>query len=420
MSKIKIKESLTPETIALLNNLTKESIISFDDTSYKNLNEVIEIIKTNKASNQIKIKITDKEKFNKYLFDNPINYNNIIIELKDIDVSLTQYLTYEKKLYEMVKDAQNLSPFEKYIYAYNITKKFKEYKESPENLLDSRSLYKVLDDKYMVCVGFSEMFGDLLNKSLIKSIDIDSKVDSSYDKSSNNTEPVEGITKPTNQQEHERRYVYIKDEKYGIDGFYITDPTWDNDLDEDYYNHLVLTDREINEQDRYNWLMVNGHSELFNVSSLEEYYQKINFIQTRKDFFNLRYTFKQIIKIVSTLDPEYVRILENKYPFILQLKWPADFTSLINEIGEYLISRVNKEISGTTIMEAVSNVYRNAYGYTLEECEIKMQDIIEKNKQRQAIFFPKRFKISEDGTKEIVMNEKNKFELSDNPSSKLK
>ena len=48
------------------------------------------------------------------------------------------------------------SPFEKYIYAYNITKRFKEYKENDEDRTKARNIYDIL---------FNEVISKVLKKS---------------------------------------------------------------------------------------------------------------------------------------------------------------------------------------------------------------------------------------------------------------
>lgn len=65
-------------------------------------------------------------------------------------------------------------------------------------------------------------------------------------------------------------------------------------------------------------------------------------------------------------------------------------------------------------MEAVENVYKKAYGYSEQQGKIKIASIIEENRIRQEQQFPKRYKINENGIKEVIMNDKNKFDLKQN------
>ena len=106
----------------------------------------------------------------------------------------------------------NLSPFEKLICCYNITKSFKKYNDSPKGTLDNlppRSLYQVLVNEYMVCVGYSQMLRFLLNECGIDCVVYDD-----------------------NEHTHELVYATINDDKYGIHGYYKLDPTNDIRLDD--------------------------------------------------------------------------------------------------------------------------------------------------------------------------------------------
>lgn len=96
-------------------------------------------------------------------------------------ITLDNFFESEKKLWQLVGNTKNLSPFEKFIYDYNTTKKYKQYRENKEAPSASRNLYSILDNEYMVCVGYSNLLGDLLDKEDIPSIDHGVSVDISYD-----------------------------------------------------------------------------------------------------------------------------------------------------------------------------------------------------------------------------------------------
>ena len=174
-----------------------------------------------------------------------------------------------------------------------------------------------------------------------------------------------------------------------------------------------MTDKEVENARRYLWLDRYGEKELLNVSSIEEFCQKINFLLDRgKNFDNsLRGVIKGIINIIYFLDCKYIEGIKGKYTFIDDGNWPSDITDFIYDLGEYVVGHVNKEIYGETIMSAVRNVYKNAYGYSEEECDKRIEEIIFENKARQEKFFPKRYRIDSDGNSEVIMNEKNKFDI---------
>ena len=67
----------------------------------------------------------------------------------------------------------------------------------------------------------------------------------------------------------------------------------------------------------------------------------------------------------------------------------------------------------------MKNVYKKCYGYTDEMWNEERKKILEVNKKRQEIKFPKRYKIDEYGNKEIIMNEKNKFDISESENKTL-
>lgn len=419
----------TREEMLLMKDINNEELENFKFLSssisiklffdnYDNVFQVISKLEELQKDNKVIITIKNKEKFNKFLLKTSLSYENIYIKLGLHEYHLKEYLKFEKILYDCVKDINHLSPFEKYIYIYNITKKYKKYKENIKDKSESRDLYKILMNEYMVCVGFSHMLEDLLNKQNIENTDLSVSVDVSYD-GEKLDEEIFSEAKVAKKGEHARRYVYLKDEKYGIDGFYIADPTWDNDLEHDLYNHLAMTNLEASKARRYIWTHKNDSEELLNITSIEEYYEKINFIITREK--NKR-TLTNIIKdlvdsYIAKLDSNYIEKLKEKYNYISSYSWPEDINDLIYEIGEYLVNHVNKEIPGNTIMTAVSNVYKNAYGYSEEDCQKKMKEIIKENKEKQEYSFPKRYKIKEDGTKEVIMNEKNKFDIEINENS---
>lgn len=415
---IHINDVLKDDEIYNLKYINSECDLIFNEDSYIDVDNVINRLKKLGLNNRIVIDIKDKNKFNNYLLNNSFGDGNIYIKNSGMEVSLKDYLRFEKQLYELVEPAKDLSPFEKYIYAYNQTKKFKEYRENEEDKMSARELYQILENKFMVCVGFSEMFGDLLSKLNIDSKDLSISVDTSYDKAFKNEEDVEGVSKGTVKAGHARRYVYIKDEKYGIDGFYVADPTWDNDLEKDLYCHLALTDKEASNAKRYLWINKYSSLELFNVTSIEEFYKKINFLLNKNSDKTLDYFIKDLISDLSLLDKEYVNKLKEKYSFIDEYVWPEDITDMIYDLGDYIVSHANKEISGETIMEAVSNVYKNAYGYSDYQLDETMPKIIEENREMESKYFPIRYMIDSEGNQKVIMNENNKFDIIYNGKNK--
>ena len=81
------------------------------------------------------------------------------------------------------------------------------------------------------------------------------------------------------------------------------------------------------------------------------------------------------------------------------------------EVGEYIVNRVNRVISGEVLMTAIREMYDKTGEFTPEELDEKMASILEYNKTRQAKSFPTRYQVLDDGTRIPVMNEDNKFDI---------
>ena len=115
----------------------------------------------------------------------------------------------------------NFSTLEKLLYAYLLVsaKLYNKEIEEKESSSQSRSIYGVLNSDKIVCTGFANYL-----KAISKELnDNNLKVFSNFVKTKiveNNANTKFGL--------HENNIVYIKDDKYKIDGFYYLDPTWDS------------------------------------------------------------------------------------------------------------------------------------------------------------------------------------------------
>ena len=107
--------------------------------------------------------------------------------------------------------ANNLSPTEILMYAYDIMKTFR-YKENKEDKDKSRYLHNIVMTDYIVCVGYAKFMEQILKENNIKAIAV-------------------GVTCDLGNGEyggHERNLVYLDDDKYDIHGIYAIDTTWDS------------------------------------------------------------------------------------------------------------------------------------------------------------------------------------------------
>lgn len=173
----------------------------------------------------------------------PIN----IISQKNVSIlSLNEMKELNSRLDYMVAEIKNssLSPYEKYIAAYNIVKSFKKYRlyldnEGIDEVVSdqSRNPYLVLTNQYIVCAGYSSLLHLLLKKLDIPSHEWIIGV-------SDKSEAVASSVSKDNDT-HARLYVHIVDDKYGINGYYMCDPTFDSvdkeSSDLHGYRHLSMS-----------------------------------------------------------------------------------------------------------------------------------------------------------------------------------
>lgn len=113
--------------------------------------------------------------------------------------------------YKEIVTVNDLSPFEKLIFAYDIMKTF-TYKEG-DNLEDSRCVPNIIRTGNIVCVGYSKMLEMIINEMGIKSVGI-------------------SIAPTKDEAGHRRVAVKLDDDKYDIHGLFATDATWDRGIDE--------------------------------------------------------------------------------------------------------------------------------------------------------------------------------------------
>ena len=135
--------------------------------------------------------------------------------------------------------------------------------------------YKILDnDEYMVCVGFSNLFVDLLSKVGIEATTYSVGVDIGFDEMDAMSEGIDG-NYTTEYGAHSRVMVNLVDPKYNINGIYQSDPTWDNIIDEDSYTYSLLTFSEATKAKRYLY-QDKGKNELLYSKTISEFYSNVN------------------------------------------------------------------------------------------------------------------------------------------------
>lgn len=422
---------LSEDEIFYLKFLKRTAKVSFSSNNYENIFKCIERLRSTGHTGTITISFYDKNELNNYIFNNInsiTNFENIEVNLKGSVHTLTEYIKYERKLIDLILPAVNFSPFEKYLYAYNIVKKFKKYKENEDDKTSARDLYQIIDNEYMVCVGYSRLLGDLLDKLGIDNYEDSVSVDVGLDKISKDVTVLPDFVYDEKTGEmrevqteaagHSRRMAHIVDPKYNVDGYYFMDPTWDNDMQHDTYNYALMTQEEYIGMDRYNYYRRLSVSELFFVKNLEEFYFKINFYLDKNSKKTEVDVIRDLLNVFEQIDSEFYALLLNKYPGID--KYSRNFTkediqNVLVDMGERIVIKSNNLVDGHIFREGITVLY----SLTIDdekELESKVNEVMEYNKKRHALCFPTRYKIDRDDNKMVLHNMYNKFDLEDVPN----
>lgn len=414
---IDLDEPITDEQIKYFTYSSNNIKILFDYDDYENIFDTISKLRQLNKGYKYNIRLKDKNKFNSLILDNDsIDKSDIDINVNMQSVDLDEYIELEKMLCSMVEPAKDLSDFEKFLYAYDIVKHFKKYKESDDKIA-SRNLYQVIsNDEYMVCVGYANLLMDLLNKLGIDSYDYSVGVDIGFDIVDLNSENVRDDVESRNAG-HARVIVNIVDPKYNIDGFYVSDPTWDNELGNDSYTYALMTFDEMSKGRRYLYIdrQITG---LLDSKNIEQFYHGFNkFIDWNNADKNFTDENGQILVLDSFVDlfkdldtvfynklkPRFDKI--NMHNFDHQL-----FNEIVTDIGYYIINKNNNPIPLDSYKKAINVLYTKFYGISEAEVQKEVDKTIDFNKKRFDGAFPTTYKINRDGSKEIYSSLENKWD----------
>ena len=260
-----------------------------------------------------------------------IDGNNTPIKATDIQKTIkiiNGYVDYIKSL--------NLSPLEQIMFAYDIVRErvYNEEKAN-ESYLSSRDLTNVLLGNNIVCQGYANIL-----KSILIQLDI---------KCGN----IISINKSDETRGHARNLVYVNDKKYGVEGIYFLDATWDSKKvgeDQMYpyrYRYFLKTFDEIIKEENYDYKYdmlyprINESSQIkvldLKLSSKED----LEIIESVGTLSKLVYN-KNILSIIN-LYPEYRRIYQ------------IDDEKLENDV-QFLISLVDNKISAETFIKLYMHI----------------------------------------------------------------
>ena len=219
-----------PEVIKQLKDVEKNPlkyIQSADNVAiYFELEDIAEYIKRNPSIRNKRIILPGSYDFDmetksklKEIFGDDLSYIYLNTPGNSKQISFKEYSDSIDAIDNLVKyiDSFGFSPIEKIMFIYDLVRS-REYvrEDASEAYEKSRDLSEVLLGNRIVCLGYSKVFEALLEK-----VGISSKLDFLH--------PKEG------KSGHARNIIYVKDDKYDIDGVYFFDPTWNNNKGNNNY-----------------------------------------------------------------------------------------------------------------------------------------------------------------------------------------
>lgn len=328
------------------------------------------------------------------------------LNLKFVEVIIygdNSYYTLEEFIYEnnltgiMTIDIKNsdLSPLEKFMAVYKIVTSLKEYNENDDDLEASRLLKYILNNEYMVCCGFQSLLTELLRQVGIESVSFDVTVKDFSDNS---------------EEDHERAIVHIVDEKYDVNGYFVSDPTWDNNLERDSVIFSLNTFEETNKEMMMTYLTLedvffNNSDELEFDKKLKKYLDvKISEINNSSMVFNdgldnvLEVYNEVLIDIMSVL----YKLDYNKFISVISryntdkcnniiLDNVFEYEELFKELNSYFMSKTKQKVTREMIINTILEYRKTLFNDSEEELFRLRESILNYNIKRKEFYFPYEF-----------------------------
>ena len=212
-----IKETLPDAPLHIRINMQ-----NWRDEDYKEIQKLALIAKDAGFNVSVKIDANDRD----VLVEELKKWSEVEEKLKvfgvgvsyfeDADYSIKEVAEANSKINSIIEkiNATNASPMEKFLMAYRYVTS-RRYKENNENKSSSRDFISVMNSDDIVCVGYAKLLKRICDgigvKCVCQAVAVESENDITY---------------------HKNNLVYMKDEKYGISGWYYVDACWDSQKQE--------------------------------------------------------------------------------------------------------------------------------------------------------------------------------------------
>ena len=319
---------------------------------------------------------------------------------------LEDYIKAESAIAEMLKPIEQLelSPLEKFIYAFNTCKRFRKYKENEEDRANARNIMELFKpgNEHIVCVGFANILSELCKRLDIPITDVGLSVYRISD-----TNEVKRIGS------HARNFVRINDSKYGLDNMYMTDATWSNDFEFDSLVTALMTPYETLQ---LRSIVKFGETSIITARTYDEFLHAI-YVEFRN---NQHYNFDKTMEYLERLYPEFIsecltvqsyKTFKSKlFTKIEDYRLLYSDDSFMKKIFQFIETKTKQPISGEVLIDAAVNLYQKQNpNLSIEEIELYRKKIIEDNYYIYDCQVPPIVTEYRDGSKVITENEQNKF-----------
>lgn len=311
-----------------------KNIIICDDCnlSYENLKKYEDIF--GEFSDNLFFKLVGNKKL--------ISYSDCISTYK-----ILEEIVYNVKKY-------NFSPLENIMYIYDLVRDKVYNKESiGEDGCVSRDLSSSLLGNKIVCLGYARIFNALLEKLEIKSKEI-----YLYGEISG----------------HARNEVYIKDDKYGVNGVYYFDATWDSKKCENdnsflaSYRFFAMTKGEMDSID--NGKRIQQNFPYFSNNFVNEIKNLIE--ESGIDSVSDEYV-KSINHMAGMVNSKYLIDMLSYFNINSPFYGKRDLEEIVSELNE-IVSYFDNSLSADTLLMALYNVRKIQYYYDSDRYPFSLED----------------------------------------------
>lgn len=339
-------------------------------------------------------------------------FENIRTKLKisynGSEVTLDEYLVFYKKIKLILRDIENLelSPLEKYIYAFNYVKCFRKYKSTNDIFEEEyqRVIFKLLDEgnDLIVCTGFSALL-----KMLCNALNIDNEVVylTLYEINENNEMEHAGY--------HTRNIVRIIDDKYNINGLYISEIGWSNM----YKKIILLSLMNIVDSKNGENLIKTCTYDILCATSYDEFLKLIEISINNNEYQNLEELFNVLINIfpefssICNKSDKYNSYIRGKKRYFSILKVYED-ENILKGMYDIMEKYCHNYLDPKLVIEGAVNLYKKLHPQIKEdELQKYYNDLILYNSKVYDIFFPIVVGIDNNENYKVIANNQNPYIL---------